>query len=100
MACSQCVLSVSTLSLQSRGFCRATSKSRTRYLIEDEAQCPYVALRGVVLALENLNRHVEGSSHYSLILQSLVGELFTETEIADFINPIVDQNVLWLQVSE
>lgn len=84
--------------MQSRGCCRATSKSRASYLVEDEPQGPYVALRGVRLALQNLNGHVERGSHYSLVLQLSVVELFAETEIANFINPVVDQNVFWLQV--
>lgn len=53
------------------------------YFIEDEAECPNIALRCVGLALENFNRHIEGRPNNRIVLESLTIGLLREAEVAN-----------------
>jgi hypothetical protein len=68
-------------------------------LVEDESQCPNIALAGVGLPLENFDRHVERSANHRRHHLTLVLHLLGEPEVSKLEEVPFLHNVSGFEVS-
>lgn len=68
-------------------------------LVEDEADCPDVALRGVGLRLQDLDGHIKRSADRRRVFDAFGYVLLGEPEIPDLDYSLAKHDIGWLEVS-
>ena len=74
-------------------------RMKGHYFIHDTAKCKDVHIVCVCFALKNFRCHVQRTSNHRFREVIFRFQFFAKSKIPELANPVVDQNIRWLDIS-